>query len=289
MPFTRNELNISRRRWRLLALFLVFILLISALSSKPEAPSAYVARVDITGMILHSPDQELKFQRIAQDPQIKAVVVYVDSQGGTMTGGLNMYEQLRRIAKAKPLVVYMGTVAASAGYMVALASDDIVANSATLTGSVGVLLPLVDARGLAAKLGIESAEFVSGDKKTSTSPLKARNREENAYLQGTVDQLNEIFVDLVKKRRNMSQSQLAHISDARIIVGRQAQELGMVDHLGDLQTVREILATKYNVAGELPLVAISLEDEKDWLHELMAQSKLYLNQMGSKAPLSIIK
>lgn len=289
MSNTRMELKTSRSRWRLLALFVIIISLISTLSSQPKAPANYVARLDITGMILHSPDQELKLQRVAQDPQIKAVVAYVDSQGGTMTGGLNMYEQLRRIAKVKPLVVYMGTVAASAGYMVALASDDIIANQASLTGSVGVLLPLVDARGLAAKIGIESAEFVSGDKKTSTSPLKARNREENAYLQGTVDELNEIFIDLVKKRRNMSQSQLKLISDARIVVGRQAKELGMIDHLGDLQTVREILATKYKVAAELPLVAISLEDEQGWWHEVMSQSKLYLNQMGNKAPLSMIK
>lgn len=291
MPFTRMELKVSRGRWRLFALFLFIILLLSSLNGAPDAkPKAYVARLDITGMILHSPELEVKLQRIAQDPQIKAVVAYVDSQGGTMTGGLNMYQQLRKIAEQKPLVVYMGTVAASAGYMVALASDDIVANAATLTGSVGVMLPLVDARGLAEKIGIQSSEFVSGDKKASTSPLKARTREENAYLQQTVDELKEIFIDLVKKRRNMSPANLELISDARVVIGKKAQEIGLIDHLGDLQTVRHILTKKYQVDSALPLIQLSLEEEQNWLDNFMSQSKLILNKFGgTTAALSIIK
>src|SRR5690606_29398808 len=152
----------------------------------------------------------------------KALHVFIDSPGGTVGAGLNYYYQLRAIAAKKPVVVTMGTTAASAGFMAALAGDFVIANPGTLTGSVGVILPLVDARELAAKIGIKSDEIASGDMKAVTSPLSARNEKARTYLQDTVDELEQLFTGLVAERRKVNSKTLLLVSDGRIITGQTA-------------------------------------------------------------------
>ena len=172
---TVMALDRARRRWRLGVFLLLLALLFigfANFSTSNIMPKNYVAKVSIEGFITGNEEQVDTLEKIASDNNIKAVLIHVDSPGGTMVGGLNLYHAILQISESKPVVVTMGTVAASAGYMVAIAGDYIIANEATLTGSIGVFMPLVDATDFSEKIGIRSDSISSGALKSATSPFE---------------------------------------------------------------------------------------------------------------------
>jgi len=269
----------SRRRWRLFALILFVLLLIAVGSTKtPNAqlPKNYVARIDVTGMIVDDAFAEDILTKLEEDKKAKAVLVFIDSPGGTMVGGLKFYDALRRISAAgKPVAVEMGTIAASAGYMVALAGDHVVANEATLTGSVGVLMPLVDMTKLADKIGIKSDEITSGALKAVTSPTYPRTDEDRAHLQAVVNSLMDIFITKVTERRpNMTAEDIATIRDGRVVIGAEALKLNMVDALGGRPQVREWLEKTHKISQDVPIVSFALEEEQGLVHNFLEGQSL---------------
>lgn len=264
----------SRRRWRFWAI--VLLLSLSALlffsCRSQNEPSAYVARINIEGMMLHDPYQDTVLHSIANDRHAKALHVFIDSPGGTMGAGLNYFYQLRAIADKKPVVVTMGTTAASAGFMAALAGDYVIASPGTLTGSVGVVLPLMDMRELAEKVGIKSDEIASGDMKTVTSPFTERGEKARKYLQDTVNEMEQMFLGLVKDRRPVDSKTLLHIADGRILTGQNAHKLKLVDALSHQTTARKWLAGTHNIAEKLPEVTIPLKRKRNVIETLTEAS-----------------
>lgn len=273
-----NAAEASRRRWRFWAIVLLIALcatLFFSCRSSEEKPSAYVARLNIEGMMLHDPYQDTVLSRIATDKHAKALHVFIDSPGGTMGAGLNYYYQLRAIAAKKPVIITMGTTAASAGFMAALAGDYVIASPGTLTGSVGVVLPLMDARELAAKIGVKSDEIASGDMKAVTSPLSERNEKARSYLQDTVNEMEQMFLGLVKERRKVDSKTLLLVADGRILTGQSAKKLKLVDALTYEVTARQWLAREKNIAENLPEITLPLKKKRNLLEDL-ARSALYL-------------
>lgn len=276
------RLERAHRRWRLLAI--VLALLVGALLSSQwegqehqlgfaevHTAEPYIARVDITGMVFETDYAVETLHEIAKSSQARALLVHIDSPGGTMTGGINLFQAIRAVAESgKPVAVSLGTTAASAGYLIALAGDYIVANEATLTGSIGVFLPLFDATGLAGKIGIRSEDVVSGDKKVITSPLHQRNAEDRAVLQNVVNALNDVFYGYIATRRPaLPAESLAQIRDGRILAGVQAYELGLVDALGNAATAyswldRQLASSENPPAGPLKTIEIELEEPHNW-------------------------
>ncbi len=262
----------SRRRWRMVAVLLFLILvgtIISIGGHDNKTPPSFVAQIELNGVITDSLYQQDILESIRTNDHAKAVLVYIDSPGGTMVGGVSLYKILRRIAADKPVVTVMGTVAASAGYMVAAAGDHIVANEGSLTGSIGVLMPLVDATQLADKIGLKSDEIVSGNLKAVTSPLYNRTKDDRAYLQDTVMDMQQVFLNLVKEQRQLSAETITLISDGRVLAGTTAHKLGLVDQLGDRQTARQWLETEHNIPVKTPLVSFELEEKRGVLKELL--------------------
>jgi protease-4 len=266
------RLDRSRRRWRFWALVLgIFFLLTLASVWKTDAvPERYVARVDVTGLILENPYALDVLADIATDPAVQALWVHVDSPGGTMGGGLSLHTALREVAAKKPVVVTLGEVAASAGYMVATGGDHIISSPATLTASIGVLLPLVDATGLASKIGIRNDEVTSGALKSVTSPLYTRSASDRKYLASLVAELNDQFTSLVKERRELSDADLAPVADGRVVSGRQALALKLVDSLGGPTQAREWLEKTHKIDQTLPVVPYSLAEALPWYEEVMS-------------------
>lgn len=274
------KLEKSRRRWRLVAVvgLLLFFFTASALDStaKKKTPASFIAQVEISGVITSNLHQEEVIDRIRENKNAKALLVYVDSPGGTVVGGINLHRILRQVAAEKPVVVVMGTVAASAGYMVAAAGDYVIANEGTLTGSIGVLMPLVDATGLASKVGIRSDEIVSGDLKAVTSPLYNRTDRDRKYLTDTVLDMQRVFLDLVKSRRDITEDTVKLISDGRILTGTRAKQLNLVDALGDRRTAKLWLAENHDIKVETPIIPFDLVEKKHLLKELLEGANSYL-------------
>lgn len=266
-----NVINLdrARRRWRRVALLVTAILAIIWLWNSDHSPNEdHIAVVQITGFIDTTLTQQQSLNDIAQSKEAKALLVYIDSPGGSVTGGMGLFHGLRAVATQKPVTVVMGNMAASAGYLAALGADHIVANEATITGSIGVLMPLVDATGLAQKLGIKSEEITSGKLKTVTSPLYKRSLSDTAYLQDTVNDLNAMFLTKVKERRKPTPETMKLISDARVLSGRTAKALGLVDELGGYAQALAWLRSK-GIDKDLPEFEYSLEDESPWYEQAL--------------------
>lgn len=266
------KLEKSRNRWRWVAVvaFVLFLLTVSALEATPaKRPAKFIAQVHVSGMITDTLHQQDVLERIRTNDNAKALLVYVDSPGGTMVGGVSLHRMLREISQSKPVVIVMGTVAASAGYMVASAGDYVIANEGTLTGSVGVLMPLMDATGLAGKVGVRSDEIVSGDLKAVTSPLYTRSASDRAYLQDTVMQMQKVFLDLVNAQRDLTPETVQLISDGRIITGTKAKELNLVDALGDRRTAKQWLADTHELDVATPIIEFDLVEKQSLVKELL--------------------
>lgn len=214
-----------------------------------------VVIIDVTGIIgsegeFGGVSQSQLLSQIRQagdDPLVKAVVLRVDSPGGGVVASNEIHEELKRLREqGKYLVVSMGSVAASGGYYIATAADSIYANPDTITGSLGVIITSVNYEEAFDKLGLEQVVYKSGKLKDILSPARDATDEEKAILQSFVDQAYQGFVDVIAEGRAIPREQVLQLADGRIYSGRQAQELHLVDELGNLESA---IAGAKNLAG----------------------------------------
>lgn len=203
---------------------------------------------DITGVISEEEEEGLlvnrpgllptfkeSLSRAAEDPNVKAVVLRINSPGGTVTASDILYHEVRkfRAASNKPVVAVIVDMGASGGYYVAAAADKIVAHPTSITGSIGVIMLTLNVQGLLEKIGVEGTTIKSGDKKDMGSPFRKMTAEEAAVFQGVIDQLYHRFVSVVVEgRKNLTADQVRAAADGRIYTGPQAFELGLVDRVG---------------------------------------------------------
>ncbi|WP_350335334.1 signal peptide peptidase SppA [Coralliovum pocilloporae] len=250
----RRRLRRKLTVWRVIAFALVAGLIVVAASSiLDQFGGDHVARVSIHGFISEDPNQLAMLKQIEKDKKIKAVIVSIDSPGGSTAGGEALYEALRRIAEKKPMVATMSTVAASAGYMVALASDHILARRTTITGSIGVIFQSPDASKLLNTVGISFEEIKSSPLKAEPDPLTPTTDEAREMVRSVILDTYDWFVDLVAERRPFDRDTALALADGRIFSGRQAVEARLVDAIGAQEEARDWLNTEHKVATDLPL------------------------------------
>lgn len=215
----------------------------------------YIASVNIDGIIMDDDYRSEVLEKIAKQENIKAVIVNVDSPGGGIVGSENLYELLSEIAKTKPIVTVMGSVATSGGYMASLASDHIIARNGSLTGSIGVIIQASEFTNLANKMGVKFLTYKSSPLKGAPSPFEKANPEADRVINESVKDSYKFFADLVKKRRGEKiKNNLSIITDGRIFTGRQALRVGLIDEIGGkaeainyLKTVKKIDTDKFPV------------------------------------------
>ena len=191
-----------------------------------------IARIAIEGTISEDRDQLKMLKDIADAEHVSGVILYVNSPGGTTTGGEALYEGLREIAKKKPLVAQFGTVAASAGYIVGLATDHIVARGNTITGSIGVIVQWPEFVQLLDKVGVKMNEIKSGPLKASPSPFEPLNEGGRKVAEGMVNDGFKWFLSLVETRRGIKPEDVPGLKDGRIFSGREALDAKLVDEIG---------------------------------------------------------
>lgn len=231
-----------------------------------------VALVRIEGVILDARETVGELKRFGDNASVKAIVLRIDSPGGGVVPSQEIHDAVRRVRSNtnKAVVASMGTVAASGGYYIAVATDRIMANPGTLTGSIGVIMETANLEGLLDKLGVKGVVVKSGKFKDVGSPLRKMTDEELKVLQTVMDDVHDQFIEAVAEGRSMELAETRAIADGRVFTGRQAKELKLVDELGDLDDAIQLAADLAGIEGEPQVV----EPRKRFSIRELLESKL---------------
>jgi protease-4 len=211
-----------------------------------------IALIRVEGVILDSQTTIGELKRFSENPSIKAIVIRIDSPGGGVVPSQEIYNAVKRVRSKhnKAVIASMGSVAASGGYYIAAATDRIVANPGTLTGSIGVIMETANVEGLLQKIGVEGVVIKSGKYKDVGSPLRKMSTDERGLLQGVMDDVHKQFIEAVAEGRSLELRAAQALADGRIFTGRQAKEAKLVDELGDLEDAIQLAAEVVGIEGE---------------------------------------
>ena len=255
MTFRADDL-IDRRRlrrkltfWRIaaIALLVIGVALLSRWFYDGDLSGTgvdHIAKVRIDGTITENDELVARLERIRKSPQVKGLILAVDSPGGTTAGGESIYDEVRKVAADKPVVTEVGTLAASAGYMIASAADHIVARKSSIVGSIGVLIEYPDVTGLMDKLGIKLEEVKSSPLKAEPSPFNPTTDQEREMVRKLIMDSYDWFVGIVAERRKLPRDQVLALADGSIFTGRQAVTNKLIDEVGGEDQAIAWLATK---------------------------------------------
>ncbi len=248
--------------WRLLTVAgFALALIVAVRESDVLVPDDHIARVYVEGVILKDSEFLDMLDEIADDENVRALVVEIESPGGTFSGGESLLDGLRRVAEDKPVVAVMGDIATSGGYMAAIGADRIYASRGTLTGSIGVIMQTANLTGLLDKLGIKPETIKSGSAKAAPNPFEELADRERAQLQAIIDEMHLEFMQMVAERRDLSISEVRAVAgDGRVMTGSGAVAAGLVDALGDVNDARNWLEAEHDVSTDLPLIEWSIQD-----------------------------
>jgi protease-4 len=260
-----TDLLLDRRRlkrrlvfWRVSAVLAVVVALLAGLRGAGLAPErAHITRVTVNGMITEDRKQVEAIDKLADDRTVKAVILSIDSPGGSVAGGETLHDAIARVASKKPVVVTMGGLAASAGYMIAVPASRIFARESTLTGSIGVLLETGEISGLLGKIGIDAEVVRSGPLKDEPSLVRPLSPAGKEVLQGLVNDMYDQFVTMVAEGRHMDPAKVRSLGDGRAYTGRQALSLGLIDAIGGEREAKSWLVSAKGLPTGLPVEDLS--------------------------------
>lgn len=215
-----------------------------------------IALIRVEGVILDAQTTIGDLKRFSENPLVKAIVLRIDSPGGGVVPSQEIHDAVKRVKNKsnKAIIASMGTVAASGGYYIAAATDRIIANPGTLTGSIGVIMEMANVEGLLKKIGVEGIVIKSGRFKDVGSPLRKMSDEERKLMQSVMDDVHQQFIQAVADGRSLEISEVQPLADGRILTGRQAKEARLVDELGDLDDAIHLAADIVGIEGEPKIV-----------------------------------
>jgi len=287
-----SDIIVDRRRirrkltfWRVLAALIAIAAIAGfALVATPGARGTFasagsIARVQIDGLIRSDSDRTQALERL-ENSQAAAVIVHVNSPGGTTAGSEQLYDALVRLKAKKPLVVVVEGLAASGGYITAIAADHIVAQQSSLVGSIGVLFQYPNFTDLLKTVGIQVEEVKSSPLKAAPNGFEPTSPEARAALDALVKDSYAWFRGLVKERRSMDDGLLEKVADGRVFTGRQAVDLKLIDQLGDEKTAVAWLVANKNVKSDLPVRDYKLTPRFGDLTFLRTAASITLDALG---------
>jgi len=237
--------------------FLTLLIVISALFAvfqKNVPLGEKVAVVRIEGPIMDAKNTVDEIKGYLKDASIKALVLRVDSPGGAVAPSQEIYEEVKKAALKKKVIVSMGSVAASGGYYISAPADRIIANPGTLTGSIGVIMEIPNIEGLMNKIGVKTEVIKSGRHKDLASAFRKMEKEERLILQGVLDDVHEQFIKAVSDGRKIPFDEVKKLADGRIFTGRQAMKVRLVDELGTLEDAVAAAGRLAGIKGEPEVV-----------------------------------
>jgi protease-4 len=266
-----------RRRWRrgafirgfLVAALLAILISFGTIAERVREGSRQIARVDITGIIVEDIRREELLRRLAERDNVEAVILRINSPGGTVVGSEALYDSVRRIAEEKPVVAVMGEVAASGGYIAALSADHIVARGNSLTGSIGVIMEYPDVTSLLDRIGIDVETFRSSPFKAEPAPYRPITPEGRRQSEAIVAETFDWFRSLVAERRGLEGRALEQVTNGAVFTGRIALEAGLVDALGGERQALDWLESRQAGLGDLPVRTWEVERDEPLLFRLV--------------------
>jgi len=285
----RRRLRRKLTTWRVAAFLLALFTILGALYAvygrdivMAGRPGAYIARVKIQGLIRGDAERVEALDRLARS-RARAVIVHVDSPGGTTAGSEQLHDALRRVASRKPMVVVVDSLAASGGYIAALAGDHIVAQGTSLVGSIGVLFQYPNVAELMKTLGVKVEEIKSSPLKAAPSAFEPTSPEARNAVEALVKDSYAWFRGLVASRRQLEGEGLDRVADGRVFTGRQAVELKLIDQLGDEKTAIAWLAKERGIDEKTQVRDWPLKDRFSDLSFLHLGAVAVLDALGLKA------
>jgi protease-4 len=277
-----SDLIVDRRRmrrkltfWRVATVLVIIAAVVGTAATLTRQGTALgggaIARVTIEGLIRANKERVSAFERLAKS-DAKAVIVHINSPGGTVAGSEQLHDSLLRLKAKKPIVVVVDGLAASGGYIAAMASDRIVAQQSALVGSIGVIFQYPNVTELLKTVGVKIEDVKSSPLKAAPSGYEPTSPEARAAIEAVVMDTYAWFRDMVRDRRALNQTMLDRVSDGRVFTGRQAIELKLVDELGDEQTAINWLAREKNIDPNTPVRDFRLQQrfsDLPFLHAAM--------------------
>jgi protease-4 len=286
-----SDVIVDRRRirrkltfWRVAAAVLaiaavVTVGVIAAGGRSSLTTAGSIARVSIDGLIRSDRDRVEALERLEKS-QAAAVIVHINSPGGTTAGSEQLYDALIRLKAKKPLVVVVEGLAASGGYITAIAADHIIAQQSSLVGSIGVLFQIPNVSELLKTVGVKVEEVKSSPLKAAPNGYEPTSPEARAALDALVKDSYAWFRGLVKERRGMDEALIEKVADGRVFTGRQAVELKLVDQLGDEKTAVAWLIAEKKIKSELPVRDYKLNPRFGDLTFLRTAASITLDALG---------
>jgi protease IV len=287
-----SDVIVDRRRirrkltfWRVVAALLAIAAVITIGSiATPGGRGAFsatgsIARVNIEGLIRSDQDRVEALERLA-DSKAAAVIVHINSPGGTTAGSEQLYDALVQLKAKKPLVVVVEGLAASGGYITAIAADHIIAQQTSLVGSIGVLFQFPNFTDLMKTVGVKVEEVKSSPLKAAPNGFEPTSPEARAALDSLVKDSYAWFRDLVKARRGMDDALLDKVADGRVFTGRQAVDLKLIDQLGDEKTAVAWLVAQKGIKSDLPVHDFKLAPRFGDLTFLRTAASITLDALG---------
>ncbi len=245
------------KRLLFLALILLALVGISSITSEwvQQGTKNRIGIVDITGLITDSLYITNQVKKFRQDKRIRGIILRIDSPGGAVGPSQEIYDEVLKTRESgKTIYASMGALAASGGYYIASAAEKIFANPGTLTGSIGVIMAFSNAKGLMEKIGLQPEIVKAGEYKDIGSPARAMTQKERNLLQSVVTDVHQQFIEAVASGRDISVAEVTKIADGRILTGRQAYSLNLVDQMGGLQVSIDQLAHKVGIIGSPKII-----------------------------------
>jgi protease IV len=290
-----SDVIVDRRRirrkltfWRVVAALLAIAAVVTiGTIATPGGRGAFsatgsIARVNIEGLIRSDQDRVEALERLANS-RAAAVIVHINSPGGTTAGSEQLYDALVQLKAKKPLVVVVEGLAASGGYITAIAADHIIAQQTSLVGSIGVLFQFPNFTDLMKTVGVKVEEVKSSPLKAAPNGFEPTSPEARAALDSLVKDSYAWFRDLVKERRGMDDALLDKVADGRVFTGRQAVDLKLIDQLGDEKTAVAWLVAQKGIKSDLPVHDFKLAPRFGDLTFLRTAASITLDALGLSA------
>jgi protease-4 len=289
-----SDVIVDRRRirrkltfWRVAAALIAIAAIIAVAVIAPGGRTGLttagsIARINIEGLIRSDQERVEALERLEKS-QASAVIVHINSPGGTTAGSEQLYDALVRLKAKKPLVVVVEGLAASGGYITAIASDYIIAQQSSLVGSIGVLFQFPNFSELLKTVGVKVEEVKSSPLKAAPNGFEPTSPEARAALDSLVKDSYAWFRGLVKERRGMDDALLEKVADGRVFTGRQAVELKLIDQLGDEKTAVAWLVAQKGIKADLPVRDYKLTPRFGDLTFLRTAAAITLDALGLSA------
>ena len=257
---SKRSLIVKRFATVLISIILIFSFFLFTSKKKD-----FIATISIEGIISNPEDTLNDLENINKSSNAKALLVNINSPGGTFVSSKELYDKIKEISKKIPVVTYMREMATSGGYLVSLASQKIFSNIGTITGSVGVILQTAEITELLEKIGINPIVIKSGKLKATPNPLEVLSENDSRYLNDVIKSMQLEFLSILSENRNIESKTLEIISDGRIFTGKQAKELNLIDFIGSKSDAIRWLKDEAKLPQDIDILDYSKENQYEKL------------------------